>query len=153
MRFLTGLILAFWVGTAVPDVTIYPVKIQTADGRQVVYQLELAATSAARQQGLMQRYELSNIDGMLFVWQEEDHRSFWMKNTPLSLDILFFSSELTLVSIYENTVPFSLRQLPSGKPARFVVELKAGEAKFHGISKGSLLILPDALMRALDSQS
>ena len=76
-----------------------------------------------------------------------------MKNTPISLDILFFSSELTLVSRYENTVPFSMTQLPSGKPARYVVELKAGQAKLQGLKTGSLLILPEVLMRALDSQS
>jgi len=76
-----------------------------------------------------------------------------MKNTPISLDILFFSSELTLVSLHENTVPFSQKRLPSGKPARYVVELTAGQAKLHSLKTGSLLILPEVLMRALESQS
>ena len=101
----------------------------------------------------MNRYDLGSGDGMLFVWPGEDHRSFWMKNTPISLDILSFSSELTLVSRHENTVPFSKKRLPSGKPARYVVELKAGQAKLQGLKTGSLLILPEVLMRALESQS
>ncbi len=153
IKSVTGLIVAFWVSFAVADMASYTVAVQTPEGREAVYQLELAATPAARRQGLMNRYELSDVDGMLFVWPEEDYRSFWMKNTPLSLDILFFSSELTLVSRHENTIPFSTEQLPSGKTARYVVELKAGQAELHGMKTGSLLILPDALMRALDSQN
>ena len=153
MRFLTGLIIVFWSGAAIADIARYPVMIQTPEGRQYLYQLELAANPAARKQGLMERYDLGNRDGMLFVWPDEDYRSFWMKNTPLSLDILFFSSELFLVSRHENTMPFSERLLPSGKPARYVVELKAGQAQLQGMKTGSLLILPEALIRALHGQS
>ena len=152
-RFLTALIIAFQAGTAVADLATYPVVIETPEGNQFYYLLELAATPAARQKGLMNRYDLGSGDGMLFVWPGEDHRSFWMKNTPISLDILFFSSELTLVSRHENTVPFSKKLLPSGKPARYVVELTAGQAKLQGLKTGSLLILPEVLMRALESQS
>ena len=153
IRFLAALIIAFQAGTAIADLASYPVVIQTPEGKQFDYLLELAATPAARQKGLMSRYNLGSEEGMLFVWPGEDHRSFWMKNTPISLDILFFSSELTLVSRHENTVPFSKKQLPSGKPARYVVELKAGQAKLQGLKTGSLLVLPEVLMRALDSQS
>ena len=138
---------------AVSDVPSYPVVIQTPEGRQSIYQLELAATPAERQLGLMYRDELGSADGMLFVWPEEDYRSFWMKDTPLSLDILFFSSELYLVSRHENTVPFSERQLSSVKPARYVIELKAGQVQFQGIKAGSLLILPEVLVRALEGKS
>ena len=152
-RFLTALIIAFQAGTAVADFATYPVVIQTPEGNQFYYLLELAATPAARQKGLMNRYDLGSGDGMLFVWPGEDYRSFWMKNTPISLDILFFSSELTLVSRHENTVPFSMTRLPSGKPARYVVELKAGQAKLQGLKTGSLLILPEVLMRALNRNS
>tara|TARA_B100000575_G_scaffold271441_1_gene252736 strand:+ start:217 stop:711 length:495 start_codon:yes stop_codon:yes gene_type:complete len=153
IRFLTALIVAFHAGTAVADSASFSVVIQTPEGNQFNYLLELAGTPAARQKGLMNRYHLGSGEGMLFVWQEEDYRSFWMKNTPISLDILFFSSELTLVSRHENTVPFSKKRLPSGKPARYVVELIAGEAKLQGLEIGSLLILPEGLMRALNSQS
>ena len=152
-RFLTALIFAFQAQTAVADLASYRVAIQTPAGDQFFYLLELAATSAARQKGLMNRYDLGSGDGMLFVWPGEDYRSFWMKNTPISLDILFFSSELTLVSRYENTVPFSKKRLPSGKPARYVVELTAGQAQLHGLKTGSLLILPEVVMRALDGQN
>ena len=153
IRFLTALIVALQAGTAAADLASFPVVIQTPEGNQFNYLLELAATPAARQKGLMNRYHLGSGEGMLFVWQGEDYRSFWMKNTPISLDILFFSSELTLVSRHENTVPFSKKRLPSGKPARYVVELIAGQAKLKGLETGSFLILPEVLVRALDGQS
>ena len=95
IRFLAALIFVFQTGTAVADLASYPVVIQTPEGNQFYYLLELAATPAARQKGLMNRYDLGKGEGMLFVWQGEDYRSFWMKNTPISLDILFFSSELS----------------------------------------------------------
>ena len=94
IRFLTALIIAFQAGTAVADLASYPVVIQTPEGNQFYYLLELAATPSAREKGVMNRYDLGSGDGMLFVWPGEDFRSFWMKNTPISLDILFFSSEL-----------------------------------------------------------
>ena len=151
--FFIGLIISLCASLAVSDVPSYPVVIQTPEGRQSIYQLELAATPAARRLGLMHRDELGAVDGMLFVWPEEDYRIFWMKDTPLSLDILFFSSERYLVSRYENTVPFSEKQLSSVKPARYVIELNAGQAQLQGMKTGSLLILPDALVRALNGQS
>ncbi len=153
IRLLTALTIAFQAGTAVADLASYPVVIQTPEGNQFHYLLELAATPAARQKGLMNRYDLGSGDGMLFVWPGEDHRSFWMKNTPISLDILFFSSELTLVSRHENTIPFSKKRLPSEKPARYVIELTAGQVELRGLKTGSLLILPEVLMRALEGQS
>jgi len=67
IRFLTALIIAFQAGTAVADLASYPVVIQTPEGKQFYYLLELAATPAARHKGLMNRYDLGSGDGMLFV--------------------------------------------------------------------------------------
>ena len=89
---------------------------------------------------------------MLFVWPGASKRSFWMKNTPLSLDILYFSADKKLISLYEHTTPFSLEGLPSGRPARYVVELNAGQARANGLRRGSVLRLPDALAEELAQQ-
>ena len=147
---LIGLMVLLSLGANAADRESYLVTIQTLEGKQIVYKLQLAATPAARRQGLMFRQELLDREGMLFVWPQEDNRSFWMKNTPVSLDILFFSHEKILVSSHQNTVPFSVVQLPSGKKAQYVVELKAGQAQLQGFKLGSSLILSDGLMRALD---
>ena len=146
---LTGLLFLLTVSTAAADRKNYQVTIQTPDGKQIVYQLELAATPSARQQGLMFRKGIAAGEGMLFVWPEEKKRSFWMKNTFMSLDILFFSHEKILISSHQNTVPFSVEQLPSGKPAKYVVELRAGQAQLRGLKAGSLLILSKELISVL----
>ena len=147
--FLTGVAAVLWSGTTAAGSVTYPVIIQTPEGRQSTYQLELAVTPAARKQGLMNRQHLTEGEGMLFVWPKEDNRFFWMKDTSLSLDILFFSHEKLLVASHKNTEPFSVERLPSGKPAQYVVELKAGQAQLQGLKLGSLLVLPIALMHAL----
>tara|TARA_Y100000589_G_C26947599_1_gene545078 strand:+ start:195 stop:680 length:486 start_codon:yes stop_codon:yes gene_type:complete len=146
---LTGLLFLLTVSAATADRKHYLVTIQTPEGKQIVYQVELAATPAERQQGLMFRKSIADGEGMLFVWQEQEKRSFWMKDTFMSLDILFFSHEKILISSHQNTVPFSVEQLPSGKPAKYVVELRAGQAQLRGLKPGSLLILSNELTSAL----
>ena len=77
--------------------------------------------------------------GMLFLFQTEEPLNFWMKNTRFSLDIIYISSERKIVSIARNTKPYSLDQIPSFKPALYVVEVNAGFAKRHGIKEGDLV--------------
>ena len=131
------------------DPARYPVSIISADGAEFIYQLELAATPEDRSKGLMFRTDLPQTGGMLFVWSDEKQRSFWMKNTPLSLDILFFSVEKELVTSYQSTTPFSEEYLASGVPVAYVVELNAGQAEANGLHTGSVLRLPDILVRRL----
>ena len=134
------------------DRPTWPVTIITPDGAEHIYQLELAATAKARSRGLMFREALPETAGMLFVWPGAGKRIFWMKNTPLSLDILYFSADKKLISLYEHTTPFSLEGLPSGRLARYVVELNAGQARANGLRRGSVLRLPDALAEELAQQ-
>ena len=150
---LTGLAVFVLAGAArSEDRPTWPVTIITPEGDQHIYQLELAATAQARSRGLMFRQSLPESAGMLFVWPEAKLRRFWMKNTPLSLDILYFSEHKTLISLYEATTPFSKKGLPSGKAARYVVELNAGQARAKGLRQGSVLKLPDALVNELAGQ-
>ena len=135
---------AGWAGEA-----RYPVQIIPPGGAAVTYYLELAATPEDRQDGLMYRTDLPQTGGMLFAWPEERPRSFWMKNTPLSLDILFFSEDRILVSAHLATRPYSEARLRSGTPAQYVVELRAGQAEAKGLDIGSVLRLPDALEHRL----
>ena len=75
-------------------------------------------------------------EGMLFIFDEERPLSFWMANTPLSLDIMYVNSDSTIVRIYSNTTPFSEATLPSDAPAIYVVETNAGYAVANGITEG-----------------
>jgi uncharacterized membrane protein (UPF0127 family) len=81
--------------------------------------------------------------GMLFVFPESKPRSFWMKNTPLPLDILFLDPDGVVVAVAEDTKPYSLAPIPSGKAAKFVLEVNAGFARKHGIGAGTRAVLPD----------
>ena len=84
----------------------------------------------------MYRRELPELQGMLFLFPREAPLSFWMKNTPLPLDIIFINAAHTIVSLAENTTPFSENPLPSGNPVQFVLEVNGGFCQRHGVAVG-----------------
>jgi len=110
--------------------------IQDGDST-VTIDIEIAETDSARQRGMMQREGFPNDrSGMLFPFEKEEPRSFWMSNTPVALDILFVSADSQIVSIAKYTTPFSSENYQSGDLAQFVVEVPAGFADSHGILEG-----------------
>jgi uncharacterized membrane protein (UPF0127 family) len=119
---------------------LLPVTIASANGRHV-FQVERAATSAQQAQGLMYRTDLKPDGGMLFYPYPAEggpprEASFWMKNTPTPLDILFIRTDGTIATIAENTVPFSEAQVRSREPVAAVLELVGGRAAELGIAEG-----------------
>ena len=98
--------------------------------------IEIADNHFERQTGLMYRESLGENQGMLFIYPDEDQRSFYMKNTTIPLDILFFSSDSTAVSFKENTIPMDETSLPSGAPAQFILEINAGLVQEWNIELG-----------------
>lgn len=106
---------------------------------------ELALTPGEQQLGLMYRRELGENAGMLFVFPAEQERSFWMKNTYIELDMIFLDSNLSVVSIIERAVPLSETSRPSKKPARYVLEVRGGNAAKWGITVGDTLVLHSPL--------
>ena len=108
------------------------------------FSVELADTDDKRALGLMFRESMPDDHGMLFVFPGETRRSFWMKNTRIPLDIFYFDSNLTLVSVSANTPPCrtaSCPAYPSGGPAKYVLELNAGMAAELGVKSGDVLEL------------
>lgn len=120
-----------------PQVTIHP-----QSGRPVHVAVEIASTPQKRAFGLMYRKDLSESQGILFLFPREEPLSFWMKNTPLSLDIVFINSAHTVINITANTTPFSEEPLPSAAPAQFVLEVNAGFCQKHRITAGAQVDLP-----------
>lgn len=100
------------------------------------FRVELADTPEAQQRGLMFRTELGENEGMLFPSERPQMRSFWMKNTPLSLDIIFIGPDGRILNIAANTVPYSLESVVSAGPASAVLELRGGRAAQLGIAPG-----------------
>lgn len=108
-----------------------------SDGNSITtLQIAIADEQMERNQGLMDVRQMGQDEGMLFIFEENQPLSFWMANTPLSLDIMYVNTDSVIVRIYPDTTPFSETSLPSGDPAKYVVETNAGYALTHGISEG-----------------
>lgn len=106
------------------------------------FHVEIADDASARAQGLMFRENLDAWSGMLFVYESPSAVSFWMKNTPIALDILFFSDRGVLQKIAPNTTPFSLESIKGGNDVAFVLEINAGLAQRLGIAEGAFMRHP-----------
>jgi uncharacterized membrane protein (UPF0127 family) len=106
----------------------------------VVIDLEIAESDSAKERGMMQREGFpSQKSGMLFPFDEEKQRSFWMANTPVALDIFFVSADSQIVNVAKYAEPVSADQIPSNGPAKYVLETPAGFADSHGILVGDRL--------------
>lgn len=108
------------------------------------FQVELAETREKQALGLMFRDSLPQDHGMLFIFPGEARRSFWMKNTRIPLDILYFNSNLELVSMAQSVRPCRTRNCPgypSEGPAKYVLELNSGKAAELGVKAGDVLEL------------
>lgn len=98
--------------------------------------IEIADTQYERETGLMYRQTMEENQGMLFIYPEEALRSFYMKNTYIPLDIIYYSKDSAVVSFQENAKPLDVTSLPSIKPAQFILELNAGNVKDLNIEVG-----------------
>jgi uncharacterized membrane protein (UPF0127 family) len=108
------------------------------------FAVEIADTSEKQALGLMFRNSMEADQGMLFIFPNESPRSFWMKNTRIPLDIMYFDKELKMVSISADTPPCKVTRCPSypsKAPAMYVLELNAGAAKKLGVGEGNKLTL------------
>ncbi|MDA9439842.1 hypothetical protein XH98_12015 [Bradyrhizobium sp. CCBAU 51745] len=112
-----------------------PLEIVTKNGVQV-FSVEMATTEEEKQTGLMYRKELADGKGMLFDFNPEQEVSMWMKNTYVSLDMIFIRADGRILRITENTEPLSTKIISSKGPARAVLEVVAGTAQKYGIRPG-----------------
>ena len=109
--------------------------IETSKG-EVSFQVEVAATPEKREVGLMYRRELPADHGMLFIFPVERVNSFWMKNTPISLDMIFVSRDRKIVGIVHETVPFSVAGRSVSVPSQYVLEINGGLSRRYGFKAG-----------------
>ena len=101
--------------------------------------VEIAADDPSRARGLMDRTSMPADHGMLFVFPDDDVRTFWMKDTLIPLDMLFFDADARLVTLLPNVPPCKADPCPvypSTRPARYVLELNAGAAAKFGVHEG-----------------
>ena len=122
-------------GAPVRAASFQPLEIVTKNGVQV-FSVEMATTEEEKETGLMYRKELADGKGMLFDFNPEQEVSMWMKNTYISLDMIFIRSDGRILRIAENTEPLSTKIISSRGPARAVLEVVAGTAQKYGIRPG-----------------
>ncbi|HLC32713.1 MAG TPA: DUF192 domain-containing protein [Candidatus Nanoarchaeia archaeon] len=94
------------------------------------FSVELAKTPQEHAKGLMNRTQLDDNAGMLFIFADQAPRTFWMKNTILSLDMIFLDQNMTIVEIKKGVQPCASDPCPTypSLPAQYVLELNAGTA-------------------------
>lgn len=115
--------------------------VVTASGEHRFW-VEIADDDAERERGLMFRPPLEDDRGMLFEFPDSAERSFWMRNTPSSLDILYIDGAGRIVSIAHHTTPYSETPLPSNGAATGVLEVRAGRAEEIGAKAGDRVVHP-----------
>lgn len=113
------------------------VIIASKGGREHVIRVEIADTPAKRELGLQYRQELGDDQGMLFLFPTEAVQTFWMKNTPIPLDMIFIGGDRKIVGIVERATPFSTATRSVGAASQFVLEIKGGLASAKGIEVGN----------------
>lgn len=107
------------------------------EANQVVLDIEIADSPPEVSKGLMDRPNMGQREGMLFVFENEEIRSFWMKNTMFSLDIIYIRENGTIDSFYKNTTPNSKKSLRSKGVAMYVMEVNGGFMDKYKIDENS----------------
>ena len=116
------------------------IEIEKVLGENVIINAYLADTPAKRAQGLMHVTDLPENAGMLFVFSQPRQVSMWMKNTVISLDILFLNPNGRIVKIHKNVEPLSLASITSHAKVKWVLELNAGVAAKLDLQPGYRLV-------------
>lgn len=102
--------------------------------------VEISDTDYKITKGLMDRSQMRENQGMLFVFNNMEKRSFWMKNTKIPLDIIYITQEGLIDSYYQSTTPYSVEPLPSSGAAQYVLEVNGGYMERHQLRKGTKFI-------------
>jgi uncharacterized membrane protein (UPF0127 family) len=123
------------------DLPIETVVIATPKG-QTAFKAEIADTSERRSKGLMFRDSMAQDHGMLFDFGEPRPVAMWMKNTKIPLDMIFADKHGRVISIAEDSVPFSTDTIAVNEPVKAVFEVNAGTARRIGLKPGGRLIHP-----------
>lgn len=130
------------IGEEVETSELPTVTIDASGGEEVEVSVEVAETDAERQRGLMERTELAEERGMLFVFEEEQELSFWMRNTLIPLSIAYVDSDGRIVDI-QDMEPLDESGHPSAEPAQYALEVNQGFFEERGVEVGDRVELPE----------
>jgi uncharacterized membrane protein (UPF0127 family) len=114
--------------------------LNNKNAKKFKFTVDLADTKLKREIGLQCKKDLKENEGMLFIWNSEAQRYFWMKNTKFHLDIIFINADFKIVDIFFNAKPFSLINITSSRKAKYVLELKNGVFENLDLKIGDKLV-------------
>ena len=153
MKMTAVMIAALWAGSAVAQCAPDVVTLK-GDFGQARFKVAVADDLAERAQGLMNVPEMPTMSGMLFVYEEPQRASFWMRNTLIPLDMLFASEDGTIQTIHPKAVPLDETPIPGGDDIKYVLEINGGLAARLGMKVGDVMqhpaIGPDAALPCSD---
>ena len=115
-----------------------PVSVAATSG-EVIFQSELADSPEERNRGLMFRESMGDREGMLFLFHDEQPRSFWMRNTLIPLDMIFVRADRTILGIVENAEPKTDTPRAVEGASQFVLEINGGLSQQLGIAAGQTI--------------
>lgn len=143
---ILGYTIAPWPSSADSRAMVLPMDstplVAETDKGERSFSIEVADDESEREKGLMYRQSLPDDHGMLFVFEETREVGFWMKDTPLALDLIFIGQDGLIRAIRQGE-PLSPAVISPGEPVRFVLELKAGTAAKSGIEDGDRVRHPE----------
>ena len=137
--FIQFLLLIFFINSLVYAGSFNNIKILKSNGEYIDYKVEIMSTPADQQRGLMFREKLNSNEGMLFLFDKSKKASFWMKNTIISLDLIYIKENGLVDSIYQDLKPMSLKKIQSKSKIRAALEIPAGDVELHGINYNSFI--------------
>ncbi len=117
------------------------ITIIRQDGKELIVNAEIAEKAEDRNRGFMERKNIPDGTGMLFIFDRDQILSFWMKNTPHPLSIAYIDSKGQIRDIFDMT-PFSTASIISTSSVRYALEVPQGWFKKNGITKGDTVIIP-----------
>lgn len=137
----TGLLAATLVAAGASQAVAAACRVDQIDLRgpegAARFVVEIADDDEERARGLMFREEMAQSHGMLFLFDPPRPVAFWMRNTPLPLDLIFLDASGRVLNVIADAVPFSEEHLPSDGVTRAVLEVNAGLAARYGIGPGA----------------
>ena len=135
------LLLTPFLSCRTKKLPIKDIRIVRQDGTEFIVAAEIAEKQEDRNHGFMERKNIPDGTGMLFVFEKDQILSFWMKNTPHPLSIAYIDSKGKIRNIYDMT-PYSLSSIISTVSVRYALEVPQGWFKKNGITEGDVVILP-----------
>ncbi len=131
------------VGNVPQDLAMQHLSISTATGNVHDFNVEVAKTQMQQATGMMYRHHIPKDTAMLFIFNEEKERYFWMKNTWIPLDMLFIRRDGIITHVHSMAVPNSLTPISSNGPAFAVLELAGGVSDALNINIGDRVVFED----------